>query len=286
MKIAIIGANGQLGSDLCQFSREKVQIVPMNHDDIEITDIDRVKKTLTDIHPDVVINTTAYHNVPLCETEPIRSFEVNALGPLNLAKVSDDLGYILVHYSTDYVFDGLKQSPYYESDRENPLNVYAVTKLAGEHFIKNYCHKYFIIRVSGIYGKVPCRAKGGNFITTMIKSAKEKPVVKVVDDEILTPTPTEEISRNTYSMLRTDSYGIYHMSCEGECSWYEFAKVIFETLDLKTPLVPCSVKDFPSTVKRPRYSVLENQNLKKINLNQMKYWKDSLKSFLKNYMAA
>ena len=137
MKIAIIGANGQLGSDLCQFSREKVQIVPMNHDDIEITDIDRVKKTLTDIHPDVVINTTAYHNVPLCETEPIRSFEVNALGPLNLAKVSDDLGYILVHYSTDYVFDGLKQSPYYESDRENPLNVYAVTKLAGEHFIKN-----------------------------------------------------------------------------------------------------------------------------------------------------
>lgn len=281
MIIAIIGSNGQLGSDLVMTASDKDQVIHLDHDDIEIADIDRVRRTLADIHPDVVINAAAYHNVPLCEKEPIRSFEVNGLGPLNLARVSNDLGYVLVHYSTDYVFDGLKQSPYNEDDRENPLNVYAITKLAGEHFVKNYCGKYFIIRISGIYGKVPCRAKGGNFITTMMKYANEKPVVKVVDDEVLTPTPTEEIAINTHSLIRTGAYGLYHMSSEGECSWYEFARVIFDTLNLKTPLVPCSVRDFPSPVRRPHYSVLENQNLKKINLNQMGYWKDSLIAFLK-----
>jgi dTDP-4-dehydrorhamnose reductase len=114
----------------------------------------------------------------------------------------------------------------------------------------------------------------------MLKAAAERPVVRVVKDEILTPTSTEDIARNTVALIRTHSYGLYHMSCEGECSWYEFARVIFETLNLKTPLEPCSTKDFPSSVKRPYYSVMENRNLTRIDLNQMKHWKDSLKQFL------
>jgi dTDP-4-dehydrorhamnose reductase len=286
MRIAIIGANGQLGSDLTEILNAKDQVVPLTHDDIEISDIDRVKSVLADIHPDVVINTAAYHNVPQCEKDPIRAFEVNGLGPLNLSKLSNDLDYMLVHYSTDYVFDGTKHSPYHEEDRENPLNVYAVTKLAGEYFVRNYSEKHFVIRLSGIYGKVPCRAKGGNFITTMMRAAKEKPVVKVVSDEILTPTSTEDIAGNTSSLIRTQAYGLYHMSSEGECSWYEFAGAIFDLLNFKTPLEPCSVKDFPASVRRPHYSVMENRKLKKLGLNQMKHWKDSLKVFLDHYMLA
>jgi dTDP-4-dehydrorhamnose reductase len=178
------------------------------------------------------------------------------------------------------VFDGKKQKPYTEDDRPNPLSVYANTKLSGEYFAMNYCDKSFVIRVSGIYGKVPCRAKGGNFITTMIKLAKEKPEVRVVTDEILTPTPTYHIAKNTAALIKTGAFGLYHMSCEGECSWYEFAKVIWETLKLTTPLYSASVKDFPLVVKRPFYSVLENRNLNKLGINEMPEWKEALIEFL------
>jgi dTDP-4-dehydrorhamnose reductase len=282
MKTAIIGANGQLGSDLSKHFRTECEVVELTHEDIEITSIDSVKAVLQAIRPDVVVNTAAYHNVPKCEDEPMTSFQVNGLGALNLAKVANDLNFKLVHFSTDYVFDGAKGKPYLEDDAPNPLNVYAAAKLAGEHFVRNYAQRFFIVRVSGIYGAVPCRAKGGsNFVTTMIKLAKEKPLVRVVDDEILTPTPTELIARNTLELAHTDAFGLYHMTCQGQCSWYEFAKVIFETLKLTTPLEPCSVKDFPTPVKRPHYSVLENHNLQKINLDHMLDWKESLINFLK-----
>ncbi len=280
MKTAIIGANGQLGSDLAKHFQRKYEVVELTHEQIEIANIDSVSTVLKTIQPDVVLNTAAYHNVPKCEDEPMKSFQVNGLGALNLAKVSNDLNFKLIHFSTDYVFDGAKESPYLEYDPPNPLNVYAATKLAGEHFVHNYAARFFIVRVSGIYGRVPCRAKGGNFVTTMIKLAKEKPLVRVVDDEILTPTPTDMIAQNTYELTRTEDFGVYHMTCQGRCSWYQFAKVIFDTLKLTTPLESCSVKDFPTPVKRPHYSVLENHNLRKINLDHMADWKEGLKHFL------
>ncbi len=281
MKILVIGANGQLGNEICDLYKEKNEVTGLTHNDIEIADIDDVKTKIFRIKPDVVINTAAYHNVPLCEENPALAFAVNGAGSLNLAKVCEEQDCTLVQYSTDYVFDGVKGRPYVEGDVPNPLNVYGVTKLTGEYFVRNYCRKHYVIRISGIYGKVPCRAKGGNFITTMMNAAKEKPVVKVVNDEILTPTSVEEIAKNTMSLLGAESYGMYHMTAEGECSWYEFARVIFETLKLETPLVECSVADFPSVVKRPFYSVLENSGLKKLNINDMPHWRDSLTSFLK-----
>lgn len=284
MKLAVIGANGQLGTDLVDVLSVNHEVVPLNHNDIEITDVDSVKKILTAIKPSVVLNTAAYHIVPEAEKVPVKAFEINGLGSLNLAKVCQDLDVRLVQYSTDYVFDGKKQKPYTEEDRPNPLNVYATTKLCGEYFVLNYCDKCFVIRVSGIYGKIPCRAKGGNFITTMIKLAKEKPEVRVVNDEILTPTPTYEIAKNTAQLIQGDAFGLYHMSCEGEVSWYEFAKVIWEALNLTTPLYAASVKDFPLIVKRPFYSVLENMGLNKLGINHMPDWKVALRAFLaENY---
>lgn len=282
MKIAIIGANGQLGSDLFEVLSKQHNVTGLNHSDIEITDIDSVNKMLSSLQPDIFINTAAYHVVPEAEKFPDKAFAINGSAVLNLAKVCQDKKIRLVHYSTDYVFDGAKQKPYTESDRPNPLNVYANTKLAGEYFALNYCDRSFVIRVSGIYGKIPCRAKGGNFISTMLKLAKEKPEVRVVNDEVLTPTPTLEIAKNTENLINSDAYGLYHMSCEGEVSWYEFAKTIWDTLKLQTPLYSASVKDFPLVVKRPFYSVMENSNLKKIGINKMQNWKDSLEKFLEN----
>jgi dTDP-4-dehydrorhamnose reductase len=280
MKAAVIGANGQLGTDLMEVLSADHEVVGLTHRDIEITDIDSVKNTLHSIKPDIVLNTAAYHVVPEAEKFPDKAFTINGTAVLNLAKVCGDLNTRLLHYSTDYVFDGKKQKPYVEGDAPNPLNVYATTKLTGEYFALNYTDKSYVIRVSGIYGKVPCRAKGGNFVTTMIKLAHEKPEVRVVNDEVLTPTPTYWIAKNTEALINTDRFGLYHMSCEGEVSWYEFAKVIWETLGLKTPLYPASVKDFPLVVKRPFYSVLENKNLNSAGINVMPGWGSALRDFL------
>lgn len=283
MKVALIGANGQLGSDLTLAMEDaNIESIPVNHSDVAIEDHEGLKKVLKDIKPEIVINTSAYHNVPKCEENPDISFDVNAVGAYNLAKLSNELAFKVLHYSTDYVFNGEKKAPYVESDAPDPLNTYAISKLAGEQFLKHYSDSAFVVRISGIYGKVPCRAKGGNFIHTMNRLNKEKPEVKVVDDEVLTPTPTKVIAHNTLKLIETEHFGLYHMTCEGSCSWYEFAKVIFETLGFETPLYSCSVSDFPSNVKRPFYSVLENQELKINGINEMPHWKDALVDFLKN----
>lgn len=281
MKIAVIGANGQLGSELCEQLNIKHEIVGLTHSDIEITNSQNVKNVLDTIKADVIINTAAYHNLPECEKNPDLAFQINAIGAMNLAKTATDTGSVLVQYSTDYVFDGEKKKPYLEKDMTNPLNIYAMTKLNGEILIKNYCSRYFIIRISGLYGKTICRAKGNNFITTMQKVAREREVVKVVNDEILTPTSVFEISKNTDQLIETEGFGIYHMTCEGHCSWFEFAGVIFKELGLKTPLISCTSDEFPSEIKRPSYSVLENHKLNSVNLNHMSHWKEALIKYLR-----
>jgi len=281
MKLAIIGSNGQLGSDLYDVLSTKNTVDGLTHSDIEITDIDNVNEVLSALKPELILNTAAYNLVAEAERHPDKAFLINSIGTWNLAKICQHLKIAFVHYSTDYVFDGSKRKPYSEDDCPNPLNVYASTKLTGEYFARNYCDRSYVIRVSGIYGKVPCRGKGGNFITTMIKQAKEKKEVKVVDDEILTPTPTYSIAKNTAALIESGNFGLYHMTCEGEVSWYQFAKVIWETLGLDTPLYPASVKDFPLVVKRPFYSVLENKNLGKLGIDQMPQWKDALVKFLR-----
>jgi dTDP-4-dehydrorhamnose reductase len=281
LKIIVIGSNGQLGSEILEHFQDDHQVIGLTHSDIDIANIDSVSRVLSNLGPEAIINTAAYHNLPDCEEHPDISFQVNSIGALNLAKVCNDLDATLVHYSTDYVFDGGKKKPYIETDKANPLNIYALTKLNGEILIKNYLKKRFIIRISGIYGKTVCRAKGKNFITTMQQAAKECDVVKVVDDEILTPTSVSEIAYNTKCLLETEAFGLYHMTSEDYCSWFDFASVIFETLKLKTPLISCQSSELPMTIKRPSYSVLENKKLKSVNLNYMSHWKEALINYLK-----
>src|SRR5512143_2873125 len=245
-RVAVIGANGQLGSDLCEyFAAQGEDVVPLTHAEIVMEDDSSVREVLERAKPSVILNTAAFHHVPKCQDDPARAYAVNAIGARSVARAAAALGAANVFFSTDYVFDGEKKAPYVETDRPNPLNVYANSKLAGEYHTLNDSGNGYVLRVCGIYGKVPCRAKGGNFVTTMLRAAKEKPEVRVVTDEVLTPTPTTEIAKITHAILRHGVPGLYHATCEGECSWYVFASVIFETLRLSTPLLPAKVEDFP-----------------------------------------
>jgi dTDP-4-dehydrorhamnose reductase len=183
--------------------------------------------------------------------------------------------------STDYVFDGAKRSPYEEKDAPRPLNVYGNTKLSGEYFVRSIVDKHFVVRTSAIYGKNPCRAKGGrNFVELMLKLAAERGEVKVVDGEIVTPTPTEELSRQIVALSQTDFYGLYHATAEGSCSWYEFAREIFTVANVPVRLQVAGPNEFPAKVPRPTYSVLENRALKNHGLSVFKPWQEGLREYL------
>jgi len=261
-------------------------VTGLAHEDLEIGDPAAVRATLERLRPDVVVNTAAFHNVPRCEAEEERAFALNAVAARRLAQACSALGARLVHVSTDYVFDGAKQAPYVETDRPNPLNVYGVSKLAGEYAVLNEGGRHQVVRSSGLYGIRPCRAKGGNFIDTMFKLARERPEVRVVDDEVLTPTFTADLAAQIRVLALEGPPGLFHATNQGSCSWYEFARAIFDLARLETPLLRTTVKEFQSPVRRPFYSVLENAALRAAGLDRMRPWRDALASYLQCRLAA
>jgi dTDP-4-dehydrorhamnose reductase len=282
MTVAVIGANGQLGTDVVTaFQNAGETTVGLNHSDLDISSLDSTRDTLAGVRPSVVVNTAAMHNVDNCEREPLRAYEVNALGARNLSLVTRDLEAKLLHVSTDYVFDGSKASPYVEDDRPAPLNVYGNTKLAGEALISETSDKYFIVRTSALYGKSPCRAKGGrNFVDMMLSLAGKREELRVVNDEFISPTSTSELAKQIVELCRSNHYGLYHATTEGSCSWFEFAAAIFAITNTKVNLRIASPNDFPAKVPRPKYSVLENQELKRLGLNAFGSWETALTDYL------
>ena len=260
-------------------------MVGLGHDDVDITDDAAVRALLERLHPEVVVNTAAFHNVPKCESMPEQAYAVNAVAPWRLARACTEVGARLVHVSTDYVFDGAKRAPYVESDVPAPLNVYGTSKLAGEHAVlANGPHQ--VVRSSGLYGLRPCRAKGGNFIDTMFRVAAERPEVRVVDDEVLTPTCTTDLAVQIRVLALEGPPGLYHATAAGACSWYEFARAIFALGGLRTPLAPTSSGDTPSPVRRPTYSVLENAALARLGLDRMRPWQDALADYMHRRLSA
>ncbi len=282
MKIAVIGANGQLGGDVVRaFEANGDDVCSLVHADLEVSNIDSVAQGLRAVKPDVVVNTTAMHHVERCEQDPDSAFRVNTLGPRNLALVTRDMGALVIHVSTDYVFDGKKCEPYVEGDAPLPLNVYGNTKLAGEHFVRSLNPRHFVLRTSALYGKDPCRGKGGlNFVELMLKLARERGKVRVVDSEIVSPTPTAELASQIVALSRCDAHGLYHATSEGSCSWYQFAREIFEITNTEVQLDVAGADEFPAKVPRPTYSVLENQALKTERLNQFKNWREGVRDYL------
>jgi dTDP-4-dehydrorhamnose reductase len=254
-------------------------IVPLAHADLDVSNSEQVDKVLDSASPDVVINTAAFHKVEECEKHPEASLAVNATGPRNLALACRRINAVLVHFSTDYVFDGSRRQPYTELDLPHPLNVYGVSKLAGEGMVFLTWSRHFIVRTCGLYGIAGSKGKGGNFVETMLKKAGEEVPISVVNDQVLTPTFTGDLAVAVSQLIRSDAYGLYHVSAEGQCSWYEFTRKIFDLESLEVDLQPVSTSEFPSPVQRPAYSVLSKQKLQSIGL-RMRPWQDGLQSYL------
>jgi dTDP-4-dehydrorhamnose reductase len=282
VKVAVIGAQGQLGADISdRFDQDGCDVYRLSHTDLEITSIDSVRKTFTEIKPTVIVNTAAFHNVQNCEMQPEKAFAVNSIGARNVAQLANDFDAVLFYISTDYVFDGCKATPYTEGDLPSPLNTYGNSKLAGEYFVRSATPRHFILRTSAIYGKHPCRGKGGlNFVELMRKLAREREEVRVTDTEITTPTPTSDVAKQIVLLSRTEAFGIYHATAEGQCSWHEFAREIFALTRTRTPLKVAAPIDFAALVPRPKYSVLENSGLKSISLNVFRPWQHGLMDYL------
>jgi dTDP-4-dehydrorhamnose reductase len=280
MKIALIGADGQLGSDLLSLL-PTANCFPLFYPDFDVTEPQKARDVLQSLAADVVINTAAFHRVDECEDRPMDAFAVNAIAVRNLALICRDSKAVLVHFSTDYVFDGRKGTPYREEDTPGPLNVYGVSKLAGEYFVRSLCQKYFLIRTSGLYGSAGCREKGMNFVELMLHLEKSGRSLRVVGDQWVTPTSTEELAVRILELLDTGRYGLYHMTNEGQCTWYEFAKEIFSLAGRAANLSPIDSQTYAAKARRPAYSVLENQRAKALGITDFSPWQEALKNYLK-----
>lgn len=290
MKILITGSKGQLGNELKDIINKgyseigKVsediknsQFFDFDVDKLDITDLKSVKNVLSTIKPDVVINCAAATNVDGCESDEDFAFKVNSLGPRNLAMICDEMGAKLVQVSTDYVFSGIGEKPLTEYDLTAPYSVYGKTKLLGENYVREFCSKYYIVRTAWLYGYV-----GHNFVYTMRRLGKEKECINVVNDQIGNPTHANDLAYHILKLIETDEYGIYHCTGKGECSWYDFAKMIIELSGEKCIVNSCTSEKYKTPAKRPEYSSLDNMMLRNTVGDEMRNWQDAIKSFIEN----
>lgn len=290
MKILITGSKGQLGNELKDIINKgyseigKVseciknsQVFDFDVDKLDITDLKSVKNVLNTIKPDVVINCAAATNVDGCESDEDFAFKVNSLGPRNLAMVCEEIGARLVQVSTDYVFSGVGEKPLTEYDLTAPYSVYGKTKLLGENYVREFCSKYYIVRTAWLYGYV-----GHNFVYTMRRLGKEKDSINVVNDQIGNPTHANDLAYHILKLVETDEYGVYHCTGKGECSWYDFAKMIIELSGEECIVNPCTSEEYKTPAKRPEYSSLDNMMLRNTVGDEMRNWQDAIKSFIEN----
>ena len=285
-KVFITGALGQLGKALYGLLKDneeyRLYLTDSNESmdrrvrKLDITDETAVQREIQIVRPDIIINCAAMTAVDLCETEKELAYKINSLGPKFLAIAAEKTGAKLVHISTDYIFDGQADKPYTEESETNPVNVYGQTKLAGDKFVQEYCSKSFILNTAWLYGE------GKNFVKTMLKMADEGKKIRVVSDQIGSPTSALELARVILFLMETDSYGRYHATCEGSTSWYGFAVKIFELAGIDAEVEPISTNEYPTPAKRPAYSVLENKRLKELHGYYMKDWTEALEEYINN----
>jgi dTDP-4-dehydrorhamnose reductase len=275
MRILVTGARGMLGTDLvCVLEEKGHEVFATDVEELDITLPVFLSRVIGDIGPDVVINCAAYTNVDKAEEEPEEANRINGLGAKNLALVCEDHNIDLCHISTDYVFDGTKKGPYTPDDLPHPINVYGKSKLAGEKNIREIMKRYYIIRTSWLYGKY-----GKNFVTTVLDLARNQGDLRIVSDQIGSPTWTVTLARVIEKLIRTGKYGIYHATdrTDGGISWYEFAKAVLKLNHLETNVIPVKTKDFLSLAKRPEKTVLDLTGTRLLLKEDLPFWEDSLK---------
>jgi dTDP-4-dehydrorhamnose reductase len=280
LKILLIGPSGQVGSALLAMQASLGEVVPVDHAELDLANPDSIHRVLHRVSPRVIINAAAYTAVDQAEREEAFAFRINAEGPAALARAALELDALLVHFSTDYVYDGDKPAPYVESDRPNPQNAYGRSKLAGDQAIEASGCRHLIFRTSWVYA-----ATGKNFLLTMLRLAREGKPLRVVDDQFGAPTSNLMIARAVVSAVQTalddgSLQGLYHMTAAGRTSWYDFARAIFRASDAAVELRPISSTEYRAMARRPRNSVLDNGKLAAQMQIRMPSWKQGLQEVL------
>lgn len=285
-KLLITGSNGQLGRAINSLCASDPSYELINTDygventtDLDITDTDSVLALVRDVRPYAIINCAAHTNVDACEVQRDAAFKINAIGPRNLSIAATECGAKLVHVSTDYVFPGTSPKPLTEFDPVGPKTAYGITKLAGEEFVKQFARSYFIIRTAWLYGD------GKNFVKTMLRLAQDHDRITVVDDQIGSPTSASELAAAIVYLLKTENYGLFHGTCEGQCSWADFAAEIFRLHGEKTEVVPVTSAAYkemnPASADRPAFSVLDNYMLRLTTDHVFVDWHDAIAVYVK-----
>jgi dTDP-4-dehydrorhamnose reductase len=291
MKIILIGANGQLGSDLYAALQQHdvLAAIQPNTDDgrvaspveLDILNAADVRALVERFKPAVIINTAAFHRVDDIERDASMALQVNALAAQQMALICREAGVALMFISTDYVFDAAKHAPYIESDLPNPISAYGATKLAGELLIRSAWHKHYIIRTCGLYGAAGAMGKGGNFVNTMLRMAREGKPIRVVNDQVCTPTYTRDLAAQIALLIQTEHYGTYHATNDGACTWYEFACEIFRLAGLAPEVTPITSEALNLPARRPAYSVLQNSALQALGIDRMRDWHEALADYMR-----
>jgi dTDP-4-dehydrorhamnose reductase len=285
MKIVVIGASGQLGSDLMP-ALAAHEPVGVDHKMVDIEVAASVSKMLVRFRPELVINTAAFHNVELCETRPDRAFAVNALAVDGLAAQCATAGIALMHISTDYVFDGTATEPYAEDAAPNPLSAYAISKYAGELLVKRHLDEAYIVRTSGLYGIRGSSTKGYTFIDRILTQATEGKPIRVVTDISFSPSYTQHVAAAIARLVETKAYGTYHVTNAGYCTWHEFATEIVSQAELNVPIAKTTSSEFPTYAKRPAFSALSHDALGALGIPAVPSWQAGVAAYLAERRAA
>ncbi|MBV9760317.1 MAG: dTDP-4-dehydrorhamnose reductase [Acidobacteriaceae bacterium] len=282
-KAVIFGGGGQLGVELCrEFERRQWAVHRFDRQSLDVTDSARVEDAVARFDPQLVLNAAAYNQVDIAEREPLAAFQANALAVRNLAMACRQCDAQLVHYSTDYVFDGAKGSPYSETDATHPLGAYAVSKLAGELYAQAYLENPLIIRTSGVFGPGGMFTPRGNFVELMLRLANAPNPIRVVEDHVASPTYAPAIASRTADLVERKITGLFHMGGGEAISWYSYAKLIFELAGLSPALQPTDEREYRTAARRPKFSALSNSKLEAAGIAPM----PSLRQAVRDYFHA
>ena len=276
-KIIVTGCNGQLGRAVNKLyaGSNEYEFVNTDVGELDITNIDQVMALAREVKPYAIINCAAHTAVDACETEADKAYRINAIGPRNLSIAATETDAKMIHISTDYVFDGKGTRPYKEFDPVGPQGMYGITKLAGENFVKDFANKYYIIRTAWLYGD------GKNFVKTMLRLSETNDKVRVVRDQVGSPTSAEELARAIAYLLPTENYGLFHGTCEGDCSWAEFAQEIFRLAGKSTVVDAITTEEYGAAAARPAYSILDNYMLKLTTDFMFADWHEAIEKYIK-----
>lgn len=278
-RIVVIGATGQLGSDLVRTFGGPAKLIPLGSRDLDVLDAARVRSTLAELRPTVVINTTAYNFVDRAEEERPQAFALNAEAVGSLAATTHSLGAVFVHFSTDYVFDGHKRTPYVETDAPGPLSAYGESKLAGERLALERCERTVVFRVCGLFG-IGGRSGKGNFVETMLRLAREGKPLRVVADQVLGPSYTLDLARKVWAVLPKATHSLYHLTSGGQTSWYDFARRAFQLAGVTADITPVTAAEFGARAQRPAYSVLGHAHLAALGEDDLRPWDTALAAYI------